>query len=602
MVPIEGGERALSLGVDVTSGFMYWSNKKDFEIYKSITDGSKKEKISKGKPAATLEVDPQNQNIFFVDDQTKDIVVMDKSGRYQKVIMTNPISEPNTTKSTNIKKLSIDARYKHIYWTDTQSLAGSGQVIRMKMDGTGREVVFSNLQWPYAITVDQKRQSLFFAEEKTAVIYEVPLLDIQTISTTDIKAVKSVKTYDLTGHLNRIQTLINDIEVHEDMLYLVDGKTNYIERFNMTAGVQSVKEFGPAEFFKITSLAIYDIGYANKYISPLQNPCSQSPCDQICIAKSNTEHQCLCESGSTWASTRGTCVSDPSAIINQAPKATNCPREINARLPHCKSTVFVEWKIPTWTDDNTDVADLVVVGPGFAPPVQLSMGIHQMKYIAHDHEGAKAECVFPVIISQAPSCGSIPVLPNYMERVPSNCNLFQSHTFKCKDADRKLFKPEQPEGSQYVATETNLCLLDGAQWSHPDPSSIKCVKMCGNQPCAAPTPAATNPPTTTKKVETPAKPEPAGKGTDAPPATAAPVQQPNNPAPSGQSGGDYTLPIVISLVVILIIIIVVMIVVTLRNRPIWKTLSVPVFWRRKEEEDDGQRMEETSTSPYSMIT
>lgn len=48
----------------------------------------------------------------------------------------------------------------------------------------------------------------------------------------------------------------------------------------------------------------------------------------------------------------------------------------------------------------TDVADLVVVGPGFAPPVQLSMGIHQMKYIAHDHEGAKAECVFPVIISR----------------------------------------------------------------------------------------------------------------------------------------------------------------------------------------------------------
>lgn len=50
---------------------------------------------------------------------------------------------------------------------------------------------------------------------------------------------------------------------------------------------------------------------------PLQNPCSQSPCDQICIAKSNTEHQCLCESGSTWASTRGTCVSDPSAIISK---------------------------------------------------------------------------------------------------------------------------------------------------------------------------------------------------------------------------------------------------------------------------------------------
>ena len=35
----------------------------------------------------------------------------------------------------------------------------------------------------------------------------------------------------------------------------------------MSAGVQTVKEFGPAEFFKITSLAIYDVNYANKYIS-----------------------------------------------------------------------------------------------------------------------------------------------------------------------------------------------------------------------------------------------------------------------------------------------------------------------------------------------
>ena len=61
--------------------------------------------------------------------------------------------------------------------------------------------------------------------------------------------------------------------------------------------------------------------------------------------------------------------------------------------------MFVEWNIPTWTDDKTAANKLTIVGPGFTPPVQLSLGTHQMKYVAHDHEGAKAECVFPVIIT-----------------------------------------------------------------------------------------------------------------------------------------------------------------------------------------------------------
>ena len=84
----------------------------------------------------------------------------------------------------------------------------------------------------------------------------------------------------------------------------------------------------------------------------------------------------------------------------------------------------------------------------------------------------------------SPSCGSIPALPNYMEHVPDNCNMFQAHTFKCKEANHKLYRPEYPIERQYVDQETNLCLMDGAQWTHPDLSIIKCVKMCGNQPCA----------------------------------------------------------------------------------------------------------------------
>ena len=43
---------------------------------------------------------------------------------------------------------------RFVYWTDTNSAIGQGQVWRMRYDGSGKELVFDKLHSPHAITVD----------------------------------------------------------------------------------------------------------------------------------------------------------------------------------------------------------------------------------------------------------------------------------------------------------------------------------------------------------------------------------------------------------------------------------------------------------------
>jgi len=44
--------------------------------------------------------------------------------------------------------------FRFVYWTDTNSASGHGQVWRMRYDGSGKELVFDKLNNPHAITVD----------------------------------------------------------------------------------------------------------------------------------------------------------------------------------------------------------------------------------------------------------------------------------------------------------------------------------------------------------------------------------------------------------------------------------------------------------------
>ena len=54
--------------------------------------------------------------------------------------------------------------FRKLYWTDTRNAVGAGQVGRMNTDGSGVEIVYSQLNWPRGIVVDHRRKFDLFDE------------------------------------------------------------------------------------------------------------------------------------------------------------------------------------------------------------------------------------------------------------------------------------------------------------------------------------------------------------------------------------------------------------------------------------------------------
>uniref|UniRef100_H2YXX4 HYR domain-containing protein n=1 Tax=Ciona savignyi TaxID=51511 RepID=H2YXX4_CIOSA len=469
IVPTGHRNSIASVSVDMNSRQLYWSEKRTKKIKRALFDGSRINVLSTGKHANSMTIDPQTGNVFLVDDEHDTIMVMSHNGNHIKTIM-QPSPSLN---GTDIRMITQDVKNRYLYWTDTRGEEGRGQVWRMRLDGADRELVFDNLNWPHAITIDHTRDSLFFCEAKDAMIYEMPLSRlVGTINSTSSQSIPL--QHDLSGHLPRLRFYILDIKVHDNFLYFVDGKSSKVERFNLTEGVASVTRFGPPEFFRVTNIAVLSTSYVADFIARIPSPCSSNSmtCGHLCVATSDSRRKCLCADG--YRLVYGTaCIFDTSLVPNIPPSYGNtCQEDASLWVDSCSDSTIFNWTAPVWTDDKTSSAALTKVGPSETSR-RLTIGDHVITYTATDAGGLSTTCRIRVTVRTA-LCPPPPALHNQLSATPTLCgNQFGStYVIFCKDPTKVIELGVNRRGENI----TNRCQGEEG-WLLDDLHQVTCLAI-----------------------------------------------------------------------------------------------------------------------------
>nr|CAB3263507.1 low-density lipoprotein receptor-related protein 6-like [Phallusia mammillata] len=581
VIPLRKTKKVATIAIDPHTKNIYWSDKRVETIKKAGLDGSRTYPLLK-QHAVSMAVDHRDGNVFFADEESQTISVTTSSGTHTRVLM-----QPDNFNETDIKMLTLDPKNNALYWTDAGSGIGNGSVWRMRMDGSRKEMVYNKLHSPQAITIDYKRNSLFIGEAKTGMVYEKPLDELKTIQNTSHL---NAKQFDLSGHIRRLTFYIADIKVHENTLFFVDGKTNKIEQIDLTSGPASLTTYGPSEFYRITSLALFSTSYYDTYLRPIPNPCATQnhPCQHICIPVSNTTKRCLCEGGSVQLGSA--CYK--TANSGKAPryKEGTCPIDKTYSLLPCFSEAEVTWTDPVWTDDKTDASALTLTRPQWKSPANFSVGTYVFSYTATDSDKNVARCTFNVYV-KATSCGDPPLMPPSLMingRLPCNYNFGAEYDVKCVEPNTKIVF----QGSSGDDV-TNICTRSG-NWSIPDFKSARCRP----KPTTAPGTATTTTTATTANTE---KEQPHTKKIH----TISPTLSDSNTkgvggivAPQSTGLKPGTVAAIVVMAILLVIIIAAVVIMTLRNRPIWKVarFEFPILWKSKTEESPP------SENPYSVMS
>lgn len=477
IVPMKTDLKALKARVDVGKGDIYWSSKHFMHpaIHWSSPGGEDWQVISPNVSVKVMEKDPITGNLYVVDDNSQEIKLMSYPNLHTKTIYSGSFPPPDILNSDvihdfmMITNLAVDFRNKFLYWT-TGSQDHTGQVWRSGLDGSDPQFIILEISWPTALTIDQKRQSLFVAEGDNPIIYEIPL---DSITTAESKP--KYRTY-IISNFHDITPQVIDMKVHNDVLYYVDtqhGQVQTIQLIQEKDVSMTGSTVGPADFFDINSIDIFSSRYFMEYIANIDNPCLtvEPLCDHICVPTSSTTRQCLCNDGFSLVLDHKCEEVPTTAKPNTPPQALNCPDDLQFKKLPCQESILVNWEPPTWTDDKTATDDIRVVAPVPDLPTRLPAGSHLMEYFAADEDGAISVCGFEVTIIST-DCGEPPRLPDDLEATKLSCqNESLSYVVSCVDGGEISVWTTGLLGP-YI---TNVCFGPLGLWAIRDFSIYKCV-------------------------------------------------------------------------------------------------------------------------------
>ncbi|KAK2588774.1 hypothetical protein KPH14_001654 [Odynerus spinipes] len=254
---------AVSVALDAT--YVYWSDIKTGEeaIFKSYLDGSSQRVIvSSGVDTPEdIAVDWVTGNIYFTDSGYQRIGVCDNNGTYCTVIVNERAEKP--------RAIVLSPKSGIMYWSDWGS---KPHIAMASMDGKNNvPFVQENIAWPNGLTIDYPNNRLYWIDAKLKKIESIRLdgRDRRTILSDVIK-----RPYSLA--------------VFENKLYWSEWSSNTIESCDKFTG----KDWKTLLHANTVS---YGIHIYHSVLQPeIPNPCSRSPCSQICLLNSNSSYTCAC--------------------------------------------------------------------------------------------------------------------------------------------------------------------------------------------------------------------------------------------------------------------------------------------------------------------
>ncbi|XP_015752647.1 PREDICTED: sushi, von Willebrand factor type A, EGF and pentraxin domain-containing protein 1-like, partial [Acropora digitifera] len=135
---------------------------------------------------------------------------------------------------------------------------------------------------------------------------------------------------------------------------------------------------------------------------------------------------------------------------NAPPSFSNtCPKNMVSYTAECSSSALVSWNEPSANDNSGHVS---ISYPGVRPPVNLSIGLHNVMYSAMDSSGNRVNCSFIVQVTTK----SCPVL-----QPPTNGAIA---SFSCGSSFGSQASFSCNKGYQITGSRIRSCRSDGA-WS-----------------------------------------------------------------------------------------------------------------------------------------
>nr|CAB3263510.1 low-density lipoprotein receptor-related protein 6-like [Phallusia mammillata] len=609
--------------------FVFWSDKQKQKIFKSTINGATARTLVDKVHARFLAFDPLDQNLFYIDDDTQYIAFADAINGYVTTIMKPDRAQRN---KTSIRQLTLDLQMKKVYWTDTRSTNDQGQLWRMNYDGSQKEIVFDNLNWPHGITIDQKNRILYFTESKRSQIYGISLALLANVTGT----IPTNRTFYNLKDGKRKNGIVTEIQVINDLIYFNDRTRNYMEVIDPSAANPGASPFGPRDFYRIRSMVYYDTSYFIQYINKLGRPCALKGCNSNCVALTRGTSKCLCQDGFNLV-TSNLCTNDGTQRPDNPPSyGVTCPTSKIRVLPPCSNSTPFSWATPAWTDDFTATMNLTLTSPSITSPATLGPGFHEFSYTATDHSGNVGHCTFDFTVTQTQCRARQGLGTNIIETATICGDNGPEYNITCASANQLL-----QFGQDTRSYMTNRCFSSG-EWMYPNLNGLQCV----DAPTTAPTTLATTSrrtttvqPTTTSRTSTTtstgtttiiiATTTHRPTTTAAPPATtttAAAARTTTKKGPMKPTGKASTtsgkatttatlaakltkgyamssgaIAAIVILVIVFVAVVAVVAVQYVRNGKRGVGMIIPVFWKPKEDTINLQNDTDDGGNHYSVL-
>lgn len=157
MKPVVGLRKATAVAVDARSKVVYYSDSRNFTIYrKGIFGGNSQIILDKGVGNCEgLAIDIPSGNLYYTDQAHSLIAVVNvERPQFKAALITTNLSNP--------RGIVVHSEKGYIFWTDwTDSNVaerGKSKIEKAKLDGSGRTVLVStHIHWPNGLAIDYEK-------------------------------------------------------------------------------------------------------------------------------------------------------------------------------------------------------------------------------------------------------------------------------------------------------------------------------------------------------------------------------------------------------------------------------------------------------------
>ncbi|KAI6222354.1 hypothetical protein M3Y99_01507200 [Aphelenchoides fujianensis] len=180
----------VDLDYDCITQRIFWSDISGFTIRSAAINGTDIKDVYSDdlRSPEGIAIDWTSRNVYYADSIKDEIGVITLDGRYQKALLTEGLVNPRALaididnrvlyysdwyrRNPRIGRIDLDGRNNRDFlcWVD----AGKKQLSCIRLDGTGRRVVFSPLEYPFGLT-HENEERFYWTDWKDHKVHSVSI-------------------------------------------------------------------------------------------------------------------------------------------------------------------------------------------------------------------------------------------------------------------------------------------------------------------------------------------------------------------------------------------------------------------------------------------